>query len=98
MELLNQSRSLSVAAKQNEKSGNWLRIQGWESYTRGQSDKDQLVSGLLISIEWSEVSNQSWRKPDIILDQANSSALSLSIQRLFRPLRHFKLTCFELII
>lgn len=98
MELLNQSRSLSVAAKQNEKSGNWLRIQGWESYTRGQSDKDQLVSGLLISIEWSEVSSQSWRKPDIILDQANSSALSLSIQRLFRPLRHFKLTCFELII
>lgn len=32
MGLLNQSRSLSVAAQQNEKSGNWLRSQGWESY------------------------------------------------------------------
>lgn len=85
MELLNQSRSLSVAAQQNEKSGNRLRIQGWESYTRGQSDKDQLVSGLLISIEWSGVSSQSWRKPDIISDQANSSAQSqtLIIQRFF---------------
>lgn len=32
MDLLNQSRSLSVAVQQNEKSGNWLRSQGWESY------------------------------------------------------------------
>lgn len=76
MDLLNQRRSLSVAVQQNEKSGNWLRIQGWESYKRGQSDKDQLVSGLLISIEWSELSSQSWRKPDIIWDEVNSSGTS----------------------
>lgn len=32
MDPLNQSRSLSVAAQQNEKSGNWSLSQGWESY------------------------------------------------------------------
>lgn len=32
MDLLNQSPSLSVAAQQNEKSGNWLHSQGWDSY------------------------------------------------------------------
>ena len=32
MDPLNQSRSLSVAVQQNEKSGNWSHSQGWESY------------------------------------------------------------------
>lgn len=32
MDPLNQRRSLSVAVQQNEKSGNWSRSQGWESY------------------------------------------------------------------
>lgn len=43
-----------------------------ESHIKGQSDKDQLVSSLLIGIERSHPSGQSVQKLDIIPDKPSS--------------------------
>lgn len=53
-----------------------------ESHIKGQSDKDQLVSSLLIGIERSHPSGQSVQKLDIIPDKPSSP---LGIQAAFLP-------------